>query len=182
MAEERVIDADERARLLGLLAAGDPKREVKLAWHAKEMVRSVYDHHDSDLALVFVTELPALSNTRRCHPRSDNSAARCAAGATRSSHGTKPTCRTDRPKQRTTWSSGSSGSGSGFTNFRNYRTRVLLYAAQLRAAPDDHSPLKSEEPPIQARSQTRGPFSVDQPVERGAAGLRRRGDSSLGVP
>jgi hypothetical protein len=33
-----------RERLVGLLAAGDPKGEVKLSWHAKEVVRQIYDH------------------------------------------------------------------------------------------------------------------------------------------
>lgn len=46
IAEECVVEASGRQRLLRLLAAGDPKGEVTLAWHAKEMVRSVCDHHD----------------------------------------------------------------------------------------------------------------------------------------
>jgi transposase len=37
--------------------AGDPHGEVRAAWHAKEVVRSIYDHHDPDLALEFVDRL-----------------------------------------------------------------------------------------------------------------------------
>ena len=53
-ADER-LDDNGRSRLLGLLDAGDPTGEVRTAWHAKEVVRSLYDHHDPDLALEFVT-------------------------------------------------------------------------------------------------------------------------------
>jgi hypothetical protein len=39
---------DERGdhRLLGLLRAGDPHGEVRMSWHAKEVVRSIYDITD----------------------------------------------------------------------------------------------------------------------------------------
>ena len=36
MAAERLPD-ERRERLVGLLTAGDPKGEVKLTWHAKEV-------------------------------------------------------------------------------------------------------------------------------------------------
>jgi transposase len=55
-ADERLDDHD-RTRLLGLLDAGDPHGEVGAAWHAKEVVRSIYDHHDPDLAVDFVERL-----------------------------------------------------------------------------------------------------------------------------
>ena len=42
---------------LGLLEAGDPKGEVKMAWHAKEVVRSIYDHTNADVAEAFVERL-----------------------------------------------------------------------------------------------------------------------------
>jgi hypothetical protein len=31
---------------LGLLDAGDPRHEIRTEWHAKDVVRSIYDHHD----------------------------------------------------------------------------------------------------------------------------------------
>ena len=55
-ADER-LDDNGRTKLLGLLAAGDPRGEVRMAWHAKEVVRSIYDHRDPDLALEFVDRL-----------------------------------------------------------------------------------------------------------------------------
>jgi len=56
MAAERLPD-DRRERLVGLLAAGDPKGEVKLTWHAKEVVRQIYDHTDPHLAEAWVDEI-----------------------------------------------------------------------------------------------------------------------------
>ena len=40
-AHERVSDRG-RTRLRGLLEAGDPQKEVRTAWHAKETVRGIY--------------------------------------------------------------------------------------------------------------------------------------------
>ena len=55
-ADER-LDVKGRAKLLGLLAAGDPRGEVQTMWHAKQVVRSIYEHTDQDTALEFVTRL-----------------------------------------------------------------------------------------------------------------------------
>ena len=41
MADERLDEAG-RDKLVGLLDAGDPHGEVRAAWHAKEVVRSIY--------------------------------------------------------------------------------------------------------------------------------------------
>ena len=41
----------------GLLEAGDPRGEVRTAWHAKEVVRGLYDHTDAGLAVAFVERL-----------------------------------------------------------------------------------------------------------------------------
>ena len=55
-ADERLDDRG-RTKLLGLLEAGDPHGEVRMAWHAKEVVRSVHDIDDPDLAVAFVERL-----------------------------------------------------------------------------------------------------------------------------
>ena len=55
-AHERLAENGE-SKLLGLLAAGDPRGEVRDAWHAKEIVRSIYDITDPVLAEEFVCEL-----------------------------------------------------------------------------------------------------------------------------
>jgi transposase len=44
-------------RLVGLLAAGDPKGEVKMTWHAKEVVRAIYDDSDPLVAEAWVDEI-----------------------------------------------------------------------------------------------------------------------------
>ena len=130
MAEERVIDTDGRERLLGLLAAGDPKGEVKLAWHAKEMVRSIYEHHNAEVALEFVTELaqdlqdeslpPEIRQLGRTLRRWRHQIA--AWHQAHLSNG--PTEAANNLIKRI------KRVGFGFTRFRNYRVRVLLYAGR----------------------------------------------------
>jgi hypothetical protein len=56
MARER-LTVDGHQRLLGLLAAGDPKREVWFARNAKEVVRQIYDHTDIELAQAWIDEI-----------------------------------------------------------------------------------------------------------------------------
>jgi transposase len=55
-AEERLTDKGKE-KLLGLLAAGDPRGDVTTMWRAKEAVRELYAHADKDLALEWVTRL-----------------------------------------------------------------------------------------------------------------------------
>lgn len=55
-ADERLDDRG-RTKLLGLLDAGDPRGEVRTAWHAKETVRSIYEIDDPALADEFVRRL-----------------------------------------------------------------------------------------------------------------------------
>ena len=55
-ADER-LDETGRNKLLGLLQAGDPRGEVRMAWHAKEVVREIYAHTDPVLAMEFVERL-----------------------------------------------------------------------------------------------------------------------------
>jgi transposase len=55
-ADERLDDRGH-SKLLGLLGAGDPRGEVRTAWHAKEIVRSIYEIEDPELADEFVTRL-----------------------------------------------------------------------------------------------------------------------------
>jgi hypothetical protein len=55
-AHERLDDRGGE-KLVGLLAAGDPRGEVRLAWHAKEVVRSIYDIDDPGIAGEFVAQL-----------------------------------------------------------------------------------------------------------------------------
>jgi len=56
MARERLSD-DQHDKLMGLLRAGDPRREVWFAWNAKKVVRQIYDHTDSQLAAEWLDEI-----------------------------------------------------------------------------------------------------------------------------
>lgn len=65
-AHEKLSD-DANAKLVGLLDAGDPRHEVRDAWHAKELVRSIYDLTDPEIATEFVSELVE-DLTDKCRP------------------------------------------------------------------------------------------------------------------
>jgi transposase len=66
-ADERLDDRG-RTRLLGLLDAGDPHGEVRTAWHAKEVVRSIYEINDHALAVEFVDRLAGDLQDDSCPP------------------------------------------------------------------------------------------------------------------
>jgi transposase len=66
-ADERLDDRG-RSRLLGLLDAGDPHGEVRTAWHAKEVVRSLYEITDPGLAVEFVHRLGRDLQDDSCPP------------------------------------------------------------------------------------------------------------------
>ena len=66
-ADER-LDDKGRTKLLGLLEAGDPNGEVRMAWHAKEVIRSIYDHTDPVLAEQFVDRLGYDLQDASCPP------------------------------------------------------------------------------------------------------------------
>jgi transposase len=51
------LDDKGNEKLLGLLDAGDPRGEVRLAWHAKETLRGLYDIDDPTEADHYLTEL-----------------------------------------------------------------------------------------------------------------------------
>jgi hypothetical protein len=55
-ADERLTESG-RTKLVGLLAAGDPKGEVRMAGHANEVVRRIYIHADPALAVGHVERL-----------------------------------------------------------------------------------------------------------------------------
>jgi transposase len=51
------LDCDAHIGLVGLLEAGDPRGEVRDAWYAKEVVRSIHTVQDPELAGEFVAQL-----------------------------------------------------------------------------------------------------------------------------
>ncbi|MEZ5258207.1 MAG: ISL3 family transposase [Ilumatobacteraceae bacterium] len=130
MAEERVIDAGGRERLLGLLDAGDPKGEVRTAWSAKELVRDLYSHRDPDVALETVVQLAQDLQDRSCPPEIRQLGRTLGRwkhqiAAWHASHlSNAPTEAANNLVKRV------KRGGFGFTKFRNYRVRVLLYAGR----------------------------------------------------
>jgi hypothetical protein len=105
-ADER-LDDKGRTKLVGLLDAGDPRGEVRTAWHAKEVVRSIYDIDDPAVALEFVTRLAVDLADESCPPE-----VRSLGGTLRRwlhqivACGTRRGFRTGRPRRSTISSNG----------------------------------------------------------------------------
>jgi transposase len=127
---DETLDDNGRAKLLGLLAAGDPRGEVRTAWHAKEVVRSIYDHTHPALALEFVTRLGADLQDRDCPPEIQQLGRtitkwRHEIAAWHQAHVSNgPTEAANNLIKRV------KRVAFGFTSFRNYRIRTLLYAGR----------------------------------------------------
>lgn len=128
-ADERLDDRG-RTRLMGLLEAGDPKGEVRMAWHAKEVVRSIYDHDHHDLALSFVDRLSHDLQDHSCPPEIRQLGRtivrwRTQIAAWHQAHVSNgPTEAANNLIKRV------KRAAFGFTRFRNYRIRALLYAGK----------------------------------------------------
>src|SRR5215212_2086442 len=128
-AHERLDDAGD-ARLVGLLQAGDPRSEVRTAWHAKEVVRSIYDHDDAHLARQFVAQLGAGLQDEDCPPEVRSLGRTLlrwldqivAWHQAKTSKG--PTAAINNLIKRI------KRIGFGFRRFSHYRIRVLLYAGK----------------------------------------------------
>ncbi len=128
-ADER-LDDKGHSKLLGLLGAGDPHGDVRTMWHAKQVVRSIYDHTDPDLALKFVTRLGRYLQDPD-HPPQAHLLGRtlqrwrhqiCAWHASRVSNG--PTEAINNLPKRV------KRVAFGITKHRNWRIRALLYTGK----------------------------------------------------
>ena len=62
------LDDRGRSKLLGLLEAGDPQGEVRTAWRAKEVVRSIYEITDPALPASSWTAWRTIYRTESCPP------------------------------------------------------------------------------------------------------------------
>jgi transposase len=130
-ADER-LDEPGRERLLGLLRAGDPRGEVTMTWHAKEAIRSLYDHADLRTATEWIDRLITDMGD------SDNPVEVRSLGRTltrwreqilawhRCHFTNGPTEAANNLIKRV------KRAAFGFTSFRNYRVRALLYAGKPR--------------------------------------------------
>jgi transposase len=128
-AHERLDDRGD-TKLRGLLAAGDPRGEVRTAWHAKETVRGIYDIGDPDVAGDFVAQLGLDLQDESCPPEVQSlgrTLRRWLAHITawheaRVTNG--PTEAINNLIKRI------KRIGFGFRRFAHYRIRVLLYAGR----------------------------------------------------
>lgn len=128
-ADERLDDRG-RTKLLGLLDAGDPRGEVRTAWHAKETVRSIYDIDDPDLAGEFVLRLGHDLQDESCPPevrqlgRTIVRWAKQISAWHRARFSNGPTEAINNLIKRV------KRVAFGFRRFANYRIRALLYAGK----------------------------------------------------
>jgi len=128
-ADER-LDGRGRSKLVGLLDAGDPHGEVRAAWHAKEVVRSIYDHHDPDLAVTFVDRLGHDLQDQSCPPEIRQLGRtllrwKQPIAAWHQAHVSNgPTEALNNLVKRV------KRTAFGFRNFTSYRIRALLYAGR----------------------------------------------------
>jgi transposase len=128
-AHERLDDRGEH-KLLGLLEAGDPRGEVRTAWHAKEVVRSIYEITDPDVADEFVAQLAVDLQDDAC-PVEVRSLGRTIVrwrhqivAWHRAFVSNGPTEAVNNLIKRI------KRIGFGFRRFNHYRIRVLLYAGR----------------------------------------------------
>lgn len=124
------LDDKGRSKLLGLLDRGDPHSEVRDMWHAKEVVRSIYDIDDPGEADQFVSELAAdlQHPSRPVEARSlGRTLARWHAQIVAWHHARVTNAATEAANnlikriKRVAF---------GFRVFRHYRIRALLYAGR----------------------------------------------------
>ena len=128
-AHERLDDNGD-AKLRGLLEAGDPRGEARMAWHAKEVIRSIYDIDDPAVAREFVDRLADDLQDESCPPEVhslgrtlrrwlDHIVAWHEARVTNG-----PTEAINNLIKRI------KRVGFGFRRLRHYRVRALLYAGR----------------------------------------------------
>jgi len=128
-AHDRLDEAGD-AKLMGLLEAGDPNGDVRMTWHAKETVRTLYGIDDPADAEAFIDELIDDMSDAEMPPE-----VRSLGGTLRrwrdhivAWHRSKvsngPTEGMNNLIKRI------KRVGFGLRRFRNYRVRVLLYAGK----------------------------------------------------
>ncbi|QGG94176.1 ISL3 family transposase [Actinomarinicola tropica] len=128
-ADER-LDDKGREKLLGLLDAGDPRGEVRTAWHAKETVRGIYDIDDPTVAAEFIDRLGHDLQDESCPPevrqlgRTITKWRHQIAAWHRARVSNGPTEAINNLIKRV------KRVAFGFRRFAHYRVRALLYAGR----------------------------------------------------
>ena len=128
-ADERLTNQG-RTKLVGLLEAGDPRGEVRTAWHAKEVVRQIYTHTDPKLAVEHVAAVGRDLQDDSCPPEVQSLGRtiirwKDQIAAWHKAHVSNgPTEAANNLIKRI------KRIAFGFRRFRNYRIRTLLYAGR----------------------------------------------------
>ena len=128
-AHERLSDHSD-AKLRGLLAAGDPHGEVRLAWHAKETLRGLYDIDCAQLAGAYLGELAENLTDTDCPPELRRLGRTLSRWHTaiinwhRARVTNGPTEAVNNLVKRV------KRAAFGFRRFAHYRIRALLYAGR----------------------------------------------------
>ncbi|MYI21052.1 MAG: transposase, partial [Acidimicrobiia bacterium] len=118
------------AKLRGLLAAGDLRGEVRLAWHAKETLRGLYDLDCPQIASAYLTELAEGLTDGDCPPelrRLGRTLGRWHTAIVnwhRARVTNGPTLAINNLVKRV------KRAAFGFRRFAHYRIRALLYAGR----------------------------------------------------
>ena len=127
-AHERLSEGAD-GKLRGLLTAGDPKGEVRLAWHAKETLRGLYDIASPQLADTYLAELADNLTDSDCPPELSKLGRTLRRWHTQivNWHHARVT---NGPTEGVIICSASEGVAFGFRRFNHYRIRALLYAGK----------------------------------------------------
>ncbi len=128
-AAERVSEQG-RTKLRGLLAAGDPRGEVRDAWHAKETLRSVYRIPDRGLALEALDELSRDLRDETFSPELNKLGRTLRNWRTQITNWHQSRVTNGPTEAANNLAKLIKRVSFGITNFDHYRTRVQLYAGK----------------------------------------------------
>ena len=128
-AAERVTVRGE-AKLRGLLAAGDPRGEVRDAWHAKETLRGIYRIPDHNTALETLDELSRDLRDEAFSPELNKLGRTLRQWRTQIANWHRSRVTNGPTEAANNLAKLIKRVSFGITNFDHYRTRVLLYAGK----------------------------------------------------
>ena len=128
-AAERVTDTGH-AKLRGLLAAGDPRGEVRDAWHAKETLRLVYRVPSRKLAVEALDELARDLQDEAFSPELNRLGRTLRRWRTQITNWHRSHVSNGPTEAANNLAKLIKRVSFGITNFEHYRIRVLLYAGK----------------------------------------------------
>ena len=128
-AAERVTERG-RTKLRGLLAAGDPRGEVRDAWHAKETLRGIYRVGDHELAPEALDELSRDLQDETFSPELNKLGRTLRAWRTQIANWHRSRVTNGPTEAANNLAKLIKRVSFGTANFDHYRTRVLLYAGK----------------------------------------------------